>query len=507
MSHHLADVVRSLGHPRILVVGDLIHDRYIWGQVQRISPEAPVPVLHESHCERRLGGAANVAHMLRGLEAEVAVLGVVGDDPAGEELRHDLEQQHVDCTLVATDPTRPTTVKQRFMGSPQYRHPHQMLRVDRESREPLDARLTARLTEQLRPRMGQFAAILISDYAKGVCIPELLAAIIAQARQAGIPVVVDPGSGVDYDRYRGATAITPNRLEASQAAGLSIARPEDALVAGRRLCDRLQLDCAYVTIDRDGIAVVLREGKAEVFPTRQRDVCDITGAGDMVLAVIGLGTAAGIAPDDLARLANIAGGLEVERVGVVAIRREEILADLLPGHRGPGGKLLPLNQLVAEVERRRQRGETIVLTNGCFDLLHAGHVTYLEQAAHLGDCLIVAVNSDHSIRQLGKGPDRPLIPQEQRALMLSALEAVDYVTIFDEPTPHRVVQALRPHILVKGGTYRVEEIVAREVVEAYGGTVQALGAVPGVSTTEIIRRIRQEATGSAPLVARERKAG
>jgi D-beta-D-heptose 7-phosphate kinase/D-beta-D-heptose 1-phosphate adenosyltransferase len=325
---------------------------------------------------------------------------------------------------------------------------------------------------------------------------------------------VDPYPGEDYRYYRGATAVTPNRLETKRATGREIKTADDAFAAGRTLCAKLELDCAFVTLDSDGIALVMADGQAELLPTRKREVYDITGAGDMVLATIGVGMAAGVAPHDIGRLANVAGGLEVEQIGVVAISRDEILADLLSsGSHKHGEKVCGRQELLRQVNARRRLGQRIVFTNGCFDLLHVGHVTSLQQAAAEGDCLIVAINSDSSVKQLNKGPDRPIFTQADRAAMLAALEAVDYVTVFDEATPHALLDLLKPDLLVKGGTYSHDEIVGWELVEAYGGEVKPLGAVPGISTTRILQLLRAEAPAPvSPTVplrgpSIERKAG
>ncbi len=509
MSYHLIDLVENLGHPRILVLGDLILDRYIWGDAERISQEAPVILLLQDKQEIRLGGASNVANMLRGLEAGVVMAGVVGDDADGVVARTELERAGVDCGAVIVDPSRPTTVKERFIGRAQHRHPHQMLRVDREVKTAIDARIEAQLLQACLEVLPECAAVLVSDYAKGVCTPNLLHALIAACRERNLPIIVDPASTAEYAIYRGATAVTPNRLETTNATGIAVKTIDDALAAGRRLCQQLDLDHAFVTIDSDGIALARRDGDCEHLPTRKREVYDITGAGDMVLATIGVGAAAGIEPADLARLANIAGGLEVEQIGVVTISREQIIADLLLHDRGGSEKVFPLEELSRQVNARKRLGQTIVMTNGCFDVLHVGHVTYLQQAAREGNCLVVAINSDASVRGLGKGDDRPIFPQAQRAMMLAALEVVDYVVVFDEPTPHDVILALQPDLLVKGGTYRPEEIVGRELVEEYGGAVKALGVVPGISTTEILRLIRaQDAPPpAASLPLEQRKAG
>ncbi len=264
---------------------------------------------------------------------------------------------------------------------------------------------------------------------------------------------------------------------------------------------QLELEYAFVTLDSDGIALTKKGGSSEMFPTRKREVYDITGAGDMVLAMIGMGAAAGVEPENLARLANVAGGLEVEQIGVVSISREEILTDLVthdPHKHGRTGKICTLDELARHVDARRKLNQRIVLTNGCFDVLHIGHASYLQQAADEGDCLIVAINSDDSVRKLGKAPDRPIFDQKQRAAMLAALEAVDYVVVFDEATPHALLDRLKPDLLVKGGTYSHEEIVGWELVEAYGGQVKPLGEVPGISTTAILSRLRGEEPNTLP---------
>ncbi|MBC7815416.1 MAG: D-glycero-beta-D-manno-heptose 1-phosphate adenylyltransferase, partial [Planctomycetaceae bacterium] len=340
---------------------------------------------------------------------------------------------------------------------------------------------------QVLARLDGHQAVLISDYSKGVCTPRVLRTVIDAANARGIPVLVDPGPKANYADYTGATAVTPNRLETKLATGREVGSADDAFVAGRQLVETLQLTNAFVTLDKDGIALALNDGSAELFPTRKREVYDITGAGDMVLAMIGVGMADGLSSQDLCRLANVAGGLEVERIGVVAITRQEILGDLLGGSRKVHEKISELSELARMVDARKQLGQKVVFTNGCYDLLHAGHVQYLQEAATLGDCLIVALNSDDSTRRL-KGPTRPVISQQQRAMMLAALECVDHAVVFDEDTPLALLERLQPHILVKGGT--TSSVVGREFVESYGGEVRLLSEVPNVSTTRIVTQIR-----------------
>ena len=494
MTFELIDEMERLGTPRILVIGDLILDRYVWGDAERISQEAPVILLREDRQETRLGGAANVANMLRGLDAEVTLAGVVGADADGKVVAEDLTRFGVDCSALIEDSDRPTTCKVRFMGRAQHRHPHQMLRVDREVRHPIRTEIAQQLLNSILPRLHEFQAVLISDYAKGVCTAEVLRPLIAAARAAGLPVIADPAAGGDYNLYHGATGVTPNRSETQKATGIDVKTIDAAYQAGQVLVEKFGLDMAFVTLDRDGI-VLAREGHEPVhLPTRIREVYDVTGAGDMVLAMFGLGMAAGIEPSRLCRLANVAGGLEVEQVGVVRISRKEILTDLLHGSRRAAGKVCSLDELQRHVSARHKAGQKVVLTNGCFDLLHIGHLSYLQEAAREGDCLIVAINSDHSVRRLNKAPDRPIFDEEYRAQMLAGLESVDYIVIFDEETPHAILRHLQPDVLVKGGTYSEDEIVGREVVLGYGGRVKALGVTPGVSTTEIVRRLRDSET-------------
>ncbi|MCH9726072.1 MAG: bifunctional heptose 7-phosphate kinase/heptose 1-phosphate adenyltransferase [Planctomycetes bacterium] len=514
MSYHLINTIQKLGHPKILVLGDLILDRYIWGNAERISQEAPVILLREDAQEVRLGGAANVANMLIGLDAEVTMAGAIGSDLDGVVIKDALEERGVDCSAMIHDASRPTTVKQRFMGRAQQRHPHQILRVDREVNTPLDQPTSEKLLKLILPMISEHKAILVSDYAKGVCTPEILAAVLEEARRVGVPVIVDPCPGRDYQIYSGATAITPNRLETSRAVGFEVNSQEDAFRAGRQLCSDLQLDYVFVTLDSDGIALTQADGLTQILPTRKREVYDITGAGDMVLATIGVGSAARFAPVDLARLANVAGGLEVEQIGVVTISREEMIADLLMGSRVTSEKILPLEELKRHLMARQKLGQKVVLTNGCFDVMHVGHVTYLEQAAAEGDCLIVAVNSDSSVRSLNKGTDRPIFGQAHRASMLAALEGIDYVVVFEETTPCELISLLKPDLLVKGGTYKKEEIVGWDIVESYGGEVRTLGVTPGISTTQILGTIRsnqEHETGTTalkhPIEPPRRKAG
>jgi D-beta-D-heptose 7-phosphate kinase/D-beta-D-heptose 1-phosphate adenosyltransferase len=487
MAHDLIRRVETLGHPRILVVGDLILDRYIWGYAERISQEAPVPLLRADHREHRLGGASSVATMLRALGAEVCLVGGVGNDGEALLVRRLLAELAIDDRFVMTLPDRPTTLKERYIGRAQDRHPQQMMRVDYETRDPIPEPVESDLIARLPEAVAQADIVLISDYDKGVCTPRLLAALIDACRAAGVRVLADPIRGNDYSRYRGVHCMTPNRLEAQLATGLTITRAEDALAVGRRLVETLGMECVLVTLDRDGMALVRADGRAELVPTRPRQVYDITGAGDMVLSVVGLCLASGADYDEAAALGNIAGGLEVEKIGVALLTREEILRDLIVHHRPEALKRLDRDALKREVDRLRRAGQTIVFTNGCFDLLHVGHVRLLRQASALGDFLIVGLNSDASVRRL-KGPTRPVQNEDCRAELLAALECVDAVSVFEDDTPLALIEAIAPDVLVKGGDYRPEEVVGRAEVEAAGGRLVLIPLVEGHSTTSLVHR-------------------
>jgi D-beta-D-heptose 7-phosphate kinase/D-beta-D-heptose 1-phosphate adenosyltransferase len=348
--------------------------------------------------------------------------------------------------------------------------------------------------------MPRYQTILISDYGKGVCTPDLLEAVIQAGRATDVPVLVDPMRAEHYGHYHGATVLKPNRSETELVTGIQIRRPGDAFRAGQRLCEELDLQMAIITMDRDGMALVPREGTPQLFPTLPRNVYDITGAGDMVLAMLGLCWANGMAPSTATQLSNVAGSLEVEHTGVTQISRDQIRAELLARARPGFEKLLSVERLQSFGRLQREKGKRVVFTNGCFDLLHVGHVSYLEEAAAMGDTLVVGLNSDSSVRSL-KGPDRPVISEGDRAAMLAAMQCVDAVVIFDDATPHRLLHALRPDLLVKGGTYTTEEVVGREVVQAYGGEVRVTNVVDGISTTRIVRSLNEQTPTRTPLNA------
>jgi D-beta-D-heptose 7-phosphate kinase/D-beta-D-heptose 1-phosphate adenosyltransferase len=488
MSADLIQLVQNLGQPRVLVVGDLMLDRYVWGDAERISQEAPVILLHADRREERLGGASSVASMLRALGARVALAGVVGADVDGTRIRRMLLDLGIDHDAVLTVNDRPSTVKERYIGRAQHRHPQQMIRVDYEVRthlrEPTAQQLNALIAQQMR----KADIVLISDYDKAVCTPAVLAEVLAQARSLGLRTLADPIRGRDYLPYKGCSVITPNRLEAGLATGRLLQDVPQVLEAAVQLQQELDLEAAVITLDKDGMALAHRDGRRQIYPTRPRQVYDITGAGDMVLSVLGMALAAGADFDAAIALANCAGGLEVEKIGVATVSRDEILRDLLQigtQHQ----KVWPLEALCRQLDNRRRVGQRVAFTNGCFDVLHAGHVQYLQEARAQADVLVVGLNSDASVRAL-KGGDRPIHPAEARATVLAGLQAVDYVVLFEEDTPQALIEALRPDVLVKGADYRKEDVVGAAFVESYGGRVYLAPVRKGFSSTKVIEQMK-----------------
>ncbi|NBB94469.1 MAG: adenylyltransferase/cytidyltransferase family protein [Planctomycetes bacterium] len=486
--NELARELARWGRPTIAVIGDFMLDEYVYGDVARISPEAPVPVLRVSSRESRCGGAGNVAAMLGAMEAAVVCIGVTGRDEAGRRLRDLLGAwgAATDGLLELAD-GRPTTVKTRYVGLAQHKNPHQILRADAEKADDFPGDLADRLGRTLAEVIGRVDVVVLQDHKKGVLSDGRAEALIARANEADVPVVVDPALLDDFGHYRGATLLCPNRYEASLATGTEIACQSDLRQAAQAILRTTGAKAVAVTLDRDGTFLQTADADGQAIPpARTHEVADGTGAGDAVAALLALGLATGTDLDQTVQLANIAGGLEVERFGVVPVTRLEIAQELrhIIGLRG--GKILDAAALATELDRRRDYGETIVFTNGCFDLLHIGHVMVLQQARELGTCLVVAINSDDSVRRL-KGPSRPVIGGEERARMLAALECVDYVTVYDDDTPKPLLRQLRPDVLVKGGS--TGHIVGREIVEDYGGRVKRLDLVDGWSTTDIIHRV------------------
>lgn len=478
--------------PRLLVAGDVMLDRCRSGHAERASAEAPALVLRLDREEARLGGAARVALYASRLGAEVALAGAVGVDDEAAEVRALLSGAGVNHEGVVTAPDRPTTLKERLLGLSSG-PPAQLLRLDRETRGHLPPDSAALLSRHVERLLGWCDAVLVADHGKGVCSPGLLAELAA-AGAKGTPVLADPAPGAPLCRYAGAAAVLPNRAEAEAILGRPVATPGDGIRAAAELAERAGTYAVLLKLDRDGL-VLARRGPGPVrLKARAGRVWGVAGAGDMVLAAAGLCRAAWLPWHETARLANLAAGLMVERPEDVPVTREDLEAASWQDGVDRPEKLTTLGGLEALAEEHRKRGLRVVLTNGCFDLLHAGHLHLLEQAAKLGDVLVVAVNDDDSVRRL-KGPGRPVVPAQDRAALLAALACVSHVLVFSGDTPHEVLKRVRPDVLVKGGDYREGEVVGREVVEGYGGRVVVAKRKDGASTTGLIRDVVKRAAG------------
>jgi len=488
MHEKLLKIVTNLGSPRILLAGDFMLDVYVYGDALRISPEAPVPVLKVTETEYRCGGAASVAADLASLGAVPLCVGVIGSDRNSEILSAELTGAGAEIARMIRTPERPTISKQRLIGLAQHRHRQQLMRIDRESTEPLDEKLAQQVLQAHRHALCEADLVCLQDYNKGLLANDLCTEMIRLAREAGKKVLVDPAVNADYEKYRGATLITPNRQETSAAVGFEIQDCDSARKAAGLLLERLNLEAVVITLDKEG--AYLRAGTVdELFPTRPRSVYDVTGAGDMMLATLAMAVAAGCDYADAVSLANIAGGIEVEKFGTATVTIEEIVNEIISEGRGKAGKVRPLEALVRELDWHRRQKETIVFTNGCFDVVHRGHIEYLKFTKQQGDIVVVGLNSDASVRQI-KGPQRPINNQRDRAAVIAALETVDYVTIFDEPTPIDLIKKVRPDVLVKGQDWAQKGVVGQQFVESYGGKVVLAPLVEGKSSTATIEKMK-----------------
>ena len=466
---------------RILVVGDLMLDRYILGEVDRISPEAPVPVLRHAHRYERAGGAANVAMNLAGLGCQTLLAGFWGNDAEREELAAFLDKAKIDATGIVTT-ARPTISKTRILARTQ-----QLLRLDIESREHPSAAEHADLLDAAVRLVPKVHAIVLSDYAKGALTRELCEAVIREAARRNVPVFADPKTH-DFSKYSGATVVCPNLHELAVATGLPQHDLEPLLVAGEEVRRRHDITHLAVTLSEKGIQV-LSEGSSYHSPARAREVFDVSGAGDTVIATLAAAIAGGLPMRSAVDLANLAAGIVVAKVGTVPIAQHELVSALTPSSGIIAAeKILNRERMAQRVEEWRASGETVVFTNGCFDLLHVGHVTLLEHCRRFGSKLVLGLNTDASVSRL-KGPTRPVVGENERARVMAALAAVDAVVLFDEDTPLELIGELRPDVLVKGGDYTIDTVVGHELVLAAGGRVEIVPTVEGFSTTNIVRKL------------------
>jgi len=476
------EIFEDLTDRKVVVVGDLMLDRFLWGRVRRVSPEAPVPVVDLERETHSAGGAANVARNLSGLGLQVALVGVTGADPGRDLLLAELTTANLDSDGILIARDRGTTTKTRVLGDRQ-----QMIRIDEEQSTPLPESDRERLFAAATARLAQADALLLSDYAKGILTEDLCRRLITAARGHGLPVLIDP-KAKDFGRYAGATLITPNRRELALATSVAARDLEALVAAGSVMRDTLNLESLVLTLGEQGMVLIEADGNHRI-PATAREVYDVSGAGDTVIATFAAGLAAGLRRIDTARLANLAAGIVVGKTGTAPITTRELLAAL---HEetvcGQAAKIRDLEATQTQVRRWQAAGERVIFTNGCFDLLHVGHVTYLEQARRYGHRLVVGLNTDASVRRL-KGPERPLIGQADRARVLAALAAVDAVVLFDQDTPLTLIEQLGPDVLAKGADYREEQVIGATEVKSRGGRIVLVPLVEDRSTTDIIARM------------------
>jgi len=480
----LAELVGRLAGVRVLAVGDVMLDRFVYGAVERISPEAPVPVLRIEREQAMLGGVGNVVRNLRAQAASVCLVALVGRDEAAREikglLRDDVE---IESHLLEED-DRPTTIKTRYIAGGQ-----QMLRADRERVQAVGAALEDEIIERAEADLGQAQALVLSDYGKGVLTERVVRRLVAAARPRGVPVIVDP-KGSDYGRYGGACVVTPNRRELTEATGLPTGSDAEVVTAANALIERTGVRAVLVTRSQDGMTLLRAEARDRPLhlPATAREVYDVSGAGDTVVATVAAALAAGVSLESACRLANAAAGIVVGKIGTATAGAAELAAVFRARELETGeAKTVTLEDALGHVEAWRTQGLTIGFTNGCFDLLHPGHIALIRQAKSQCDRLIVGINSDASVRRL-KGEGRPVQNDASRALVLGSLAAVDLVVIFPEDTPVALLEALRPDLLVKGADYTVDRVVGADVVRSYGGRVMLATLEQGHSTTATIAR-------------------
>jgi D-beta-D-heptose 7-phosphate kinase/D-beta-D-heptose 1-phosphate adenosyltransferase len=478
----LAALVDTLRGARVLCLGDVMLDRFVYGEVTRVSPEAPIPVCRITDETSMLGGAGNVVRNLVALGARADTVFVVGDDDPGREVSRLVDGLAGVKSVVLNEPGRPTTVKTRYFASGQ-----QLLRADHESDAAIASTTEEALVRAASKMLAVAGVLVLSDYGKGALTPGVVARLIARARELDVPVIVDP-KGTDYSRYRGATIVTPNRRELAEATGRKLGGDDDIVSAANSLIEACEIGAVLVTRSAEGMTLVAPRA-AHHLKAEAREVFDVSGAGDTVVAWLAAACAAGIAPVDSARLANIAAGIVVSKSGTAVVHPDEVMdalraSELLSGERKAVSLAVALDRIAAW----RRRGERIAFTNGCFDLIHPGHVSLLSQARATADRLVVGLNSDASTKRL-KGPKRPIQSETARAAVLGSFAAVDLVVIFDEDTPTKLIEALRPDVLVKGADYRVDQVVGAEFVQSYGGRVVLAELAEGHSTTATIRRM------------------
>jgi D-beta-D-heptose 7-phosphate kinase/D-beta-D-heptose 1-phosphate adenosyltransferase len=479
----LAANVRTLESAEVLVIGDVMLDRFVYGSVERISPEAPIPVVRIRNEIAMLGGAGNVARNVAGLGATVHFVAAVGMDAAGNEVQRLVSELPRSESSIVADGQRKTSIKTRYIAAGQ-----QMLRADDETILALGPQQVSDVIDHARHALRSARVMILADYAKGVLGQGTALKLIELARAAKVPVIVDP-QGSNYEVYRGATLVTPNRAELALATGMAAGTDAEIIAAACSLIDRFGIAAVLATRSADGMTLVAGPDEVEHFPAEAREVFDVSGAGDTVVAALGSALAAGLPMGQAVRLANVAAGIVVGKVGTAVAYADDIDDALRHSDAGATGtKVKDLARAQDLIRLWRRQGHTIGLATGCFDLLHPGHLTVISQAKAHCDRLIIGLNSDASTRRL-KGPTRPVQSEAVRAQMLAALEAVDLAIIFGEDTPAQLIEAIKPDVFVKGADYTVDQLPEAKIVQGYGGRIVLAELAPGHSTTSTIAKM------------------
>jgi D-beta-D-heptose 7-phosphate kinase / D-beta-D-heptose 1-phosphate adenosyltransferase len=471
-------------NPKILVIGDLMIDHYLWGKCERISPEAPVQIVNIDKESSVLGGAGNVINNLRALGSRVDVLSVVGNDFVANELKDLLENIKVQSDMLIIEKNRKTSKKSRLIASQQ-----QVLRYDNESIEDISSASEKEIINKLNENISNYDVVILSDYGKGVLTTKLTQEIISISNKNKVKVFVDP-KGKDYSKYKGAYTLTPNKKEAIEATDIIIKNNESLEKAIRKLKDECELEVSLITLSESGIAIF--DDNLRIKPTVAREVYDVTGAGDTVIASIAFAIANHMKIDDAIQFANLAAGVVVGKIGSATASLDEIYEyESSLNKSNSSSHIKSFEEIEILAKKLHSKGKKIIFTNGCFDILHAGHVKYLEEAKSYGDILILGLNADSSVRKL-KGPTRPINNQDDRAYILASLESVDYVVIFEEETPYELIKLIQPHVLVKGGDYEGKEVVGQDIAQE----LRLVQFVDGKSTSKIIQRIQNNETNN-----------
>ncbi len=475
----------------VLVVGDVMLDRFVYGSVDRISPEAPIPVFLVTREKEMLGGAGNVVANIVSLGASAKFVSVIGNDPSGATLSRLLSELNIGNGMEVSD-SRSTILKTRFIGAGQ-----QMLRVDREKTDNLSTALEDRVIDRIKQEITGCGAVILSDYGKGMLTDRVITETIAIARSHNIPVIVDP-KGRDFTRYKGATVITPNRKELETATGMKAETDAEVITAAGKIVTSAAVDAVLATRSKDGMSLVRQNDTALHIPVVAREIFDVSGAGDTVIATFAAGLAAGVSMEQSAHLSNFAAAIAVGKPGTATVRPDELQKSIedsdigTKNHGAPSAKIVTLSAAADQAERWRARGYKVGFTNGTFDLLHPGHISSIRQAKSACDYLVVGMNSDASVKRY-KGPTRPVQDETSRATILAALEMVDLVIIFEEDTPVEILRQVKPDFLIKGGQYKLEEVVGYDIVQAYGGQIIRADMVDGQSTTNTIEKMNADA--------------